>query len=132
MTASTKTYRASTLTDALAQVRAELGHVRRSSDVDGGRLLRLPLGEVDVRPGGGVQNEIGRLELRRRRALDVPVPKSECKGVRKLLRQRAAELPGRAGDQDSLSRSDRIGDVVRQRLRTRGSSHAMPRSVSGE
>ena len=95
------------------------------ADVDGRRFLRMLLGEVDVCPGRSVQDQIGRLELGRRRELDIPVVPSERKRLGELLRERAAELPGCAGDQDSLSRSDRIGDVVLQRSRTRGSSHAM-------
>jgi len=97
-----------------------------AADVDRSRLLRLELGLIDVRPSGGVQDEIGRLEPRRRRELDVPAAAVERDGVRKFLRKRATELTGRTGDQDPLSRSDRIGDVVLQRSRTRGSSHAMP------
>ena len=72
-----------------------------------------------------MQDQIQRLELGRRQR-EVPVAPAERERVRKLLRERAAELPGRAGDQDPLSRSERIGDVVLQRSRTRGSSHAMP------
>lgn len=94
-------------------------------DVDGRRFLWMPFGQVDVRPRGGVQNEVGRLELWGRQ-LDVPLLPPERERLRELLRERAAELPGRAGDQDPLSRSDRIGDVVLQRSRTRGSSHGMP------
>jgi hypothetical protein len=72
-----------------------------------------------------MQDEIRRLELGRRQ-LDVPLLAAECKRLWELLGERAAELAGRAGDQDPLSRSDRIGDEVLQRSRTRGSSHAMP------
>ena len=96
------------------------------ADVDGRCFLWMTLSQVDVRPGGSVEDEIGCLELEGRRELDVPVVAGEGNRSRKFLRKRAAELAGRAGDQDPLSRSDKIGDVVLQRWRTRGSSHAMP------
>jgi hypothetical protein len=84
------------------------------------------LREVDVRPRRSVQDEVGSLETRRRRELDIPVPACKCDRVRKLLGERTAELAARAGDQDPLSRSERIGDVVLQRSRTRGSFQGMP------
>jgi len=73
-----------------------------------------------------VKHQVGRLEARRRRKLDVPVVAAQRTSVRKLLGERPPELTGSTGDQDSLSRSERIGDVVLQRSRTRGSSHGMP------
>jgi len=100
--------------------------VGRAAEVDRRRLLGMLFGPVDVRPGGGVQDEVGMFELRGRRELDVPLVAAEGTRLWKFVRQRAAELPGGAGDQDPLSRSERIGDVVLQRWRTRGSSHAMP------
>ena len=72
----------------------ERSDVRRPADVDGGRRLRLVLGTVDVRPGGGVENDIRQLEPVRRRQLDVPVrPGQPDDGfLAKLLAERAAEL----------------------------------------
>ena len=52
--------------------RAESGDVRRPADVDGGGALRVRLGAVDVRPGSGVKDDVGRLEPGRRRQLHVP------------------------------------------------------------
>jgi hypothetical protein len=100
--------------------------MRRAADVDGRRILRMLFREIDVRPRGSVQDEVGSLETRRRRELDIPV--LACKGdrVRELLGERTTELAARAGDQDPLSRSERIGDGVLQRSRTRGSSQGMP------
>jgi hypothetical protein len=100
--------------------------MRRAADVDGRCILRMLFREIDVRPRGSVQDEVGSLETRRRRELDIPV--LACKGdrVRELLGERTTELAARAGDQDPLSRSERIGDGVLQRSRTRGSSQGMP------
>ena len=96
----------------------------RSPHVDGGRLLRVGLGAVDVGPGGRVQHEPERLSQFRGRKRDVPVRVAQCHSVRKLARERTAELAARARDYDALlSRSDRIGDVVLQRSATRGSFH---------
>jgi hypothetical protein len=74
--------------------------VRRAADVDGGGALRILLGAVDVRPGGGVENDVGRLEPGRRRQLDVPLGARERDHAvhRELLDERPAELPARAGD----------------------------------
>jgi len=47
--------------------------VGRAANVDGRRFLWVVLGEIDVRPRGGVQNEIRRRIERRRRQLDVPI-----------------------------------------------------------
>ena len=48
---------------------AERGDVPRSTDVDRGRALRIVLGAVDVRPGGGVQDDVRGAERGRRRQL---------------------------------------------------------------
>jgi flagellar biosynthesis protein FlhF len=60
MSASTKTFRASTLTDALAQVRAELGPdavvVRRREGLHGGvaGFFQKAVVEIEAQPGGGL------------------------------------------------------------------------------
>ena len=54
---------------------------------------------------------------------DVEVSAGSRVGLRKGLPQRGAELAARAGDQETASRSDRIGDSVLQRCTTRGSFH---------
>ena len=104
---------------------AELGDVLRPADVDRRCRLRVGFGAVDVRVGGGVQDELDRTEAAWRREGHVPVGvrKAACSGER--LEQRRAELPARAG-YDDVSRSERIGDVVLQRWRMRSSSHGMP------
>ena len=53
--------------------RAELGRVPRAADVHRRRALRIGLGAVHVRPGGGVQHEVGPRERRRARQRHVPV-----------------------------------------------------------
>jgi hypothetical protein len=93
--------------------------VLRPADVRRGRLLRIPLGPVDVRPRRGVQDEIGG-EPGRRRQSDVPVCPGQPDRTGKLREQGGAELPARAG-YDDASRAERIGDDVLQRWRTRTS-----------
>lgn len=63
-----------------------------------------------------MEDESG-LEAPRRRLGDVPVATGKRERIGKLLAQRGAELPTRAGYQDAAaaSRSDRIGDCVLQR-----------------
>ena len=100
--------------------------MRRPADVDGGSLLRVLFREIDVGPGGRVQDEVESSEPGRRGELDVPLLARQSERVGKLFAERAAELAGCAGDQDPLSRSERVGDVVLQRSRTRGSSHGIP------
>jgi len=71
-----------------------------------------------------VQHEPEGLSQVRGRKREVPVRVAQRHSVRKLVRERTAELAARARDQDGLlSRSDRIGDVVLQRSATRGSFH---------
>ena len=65
-----------------------------------------------------MENEI-RLDGERRG--DVELLARPCVGVRKGLAQRGAELAACAGDQETASRSERIGDSVLQRCATRGS-----------
>src|SRR5206468_5596742 len=103
--------------------RAERGHVARAGDVDELCSGRVGLRAVDVRPRGSVQDE---LRLGRDRLRDVEL-RARARGcLRKGLLQRDAELPAGAGDQDTLSRSDRIGDLVLQRSTTRGSFQGTP------
>jgi hypothetical protein len=97
----------------------------RAADVGGGGSLRVGLGAVDVRPGGRMEDE-SCLEAggRRERYIPVLVPEREDAVPGERVLKRTAELPARAGDQDSgASSSDRIGDRVLQRSTTRGSSH---------
>jgi hypothetical protein len=104
--------------------RPELRDVPRAADVYRRRPLRVVLRPVHVRPRSCVQDETGRVE-RWRRKRNVPVGVRQADGVRKLRRERAAQLAAGAGDQDPpASRSDRIGDLVLQRSTTRGSFHA--------
>jgi hypothetical protein len=51
--------------------------VLRSADIDRGRALWIVLGAVDVGPGSGVQNEVGRCKVGGRRRTDVPVAERE-------------------------------------------------------
>ena len=106
---------------------AELGRVLHPADVDRSRLLRLVLRAVDVRPGGGVQDEIG-VQPGRRRQGHVPVRARQRPRLGKRFGEGVAELAARARDQDAArwSRSDRIGDRVLHRWATRGSFHATP------
>ena len=80
--------------------RAEGGDVRRPAHVDGGGGLRIGLGAVDVRPRGGVEGDVGRLEPGRGRQLHVPLgARQRCDAVRReLLGERPAELPAGARD----------------------------------
>ena len=103
--------------------RAERRRIRGAGDVDGGCALRVLLGPVDVRPGGGMQDQVGR-RARRRREGDVPVgvPERDQLVVRERLLERAAELTARAGDDyAAASRAERIGSSVLHRCLTRGS-----------
>ena len=101
----------------------------RPADVHRGRALRVGLGAVHVRPRGGVQHELRRRLDRRRRQGHVPVVPRERRQLvaRERLPERAAELAAGPGQEDaSRSRSERIGDAVLQRWRTRSSSHGIP------
>jgi hypothetical protein len=49
----------------------------RSTHIDRGCALWIVLGTVDVGPGSGVQNEVGRGKIGRRRRTDVPVAERE-------------------------------------------------------
>ena len=100
-----------------------------AADVDGGRALRIGLGAVHVRPGGGVQHEVGRERERRRGKGDVPVGMAQGEHLLACERflERVAELAARARDQDAaaVSRGERIGDRWLHRSTTRGSSQAI-------
>jgi hypothetical protein len=97
-----------------------------TADVDCRCALRVVFCRVDVRPGGGVQDEVG-LETRRRRQRDVPIGACQPTCAGKRLEQRVPELPARARDYDAVwSRCERIGDRVLQRSTTRGSFQGTP------
>ncbi len=86
----------------------------RPADVHRGRALRVGLGAVHVRPGGGVQHELRRRLDRRRRQGHVPVVPRERRQLvaRERLPERAAELAAGPRQEDaSRSRSERIGDA---------------------
>ncbi len=91
--------------------------------------MGVVLGAVDVGPRRRVQHEArGGIQWGRGER-DVPVLVRQGDEVfgREFLLQRAAELPAGASYEDGgVSRSDRIGDFVLQRSRTRGSSHGRP------
>ena len=103
---------------------AELRDVARAADVDGGRLLRVVLCAVDIRPGGCVENELRSGELGRRKR-HVPLGTGQCHRGRETPRASAwPSWPPAPVIRIALwSRSDRIGDVVLQRSATRGSFH---------
>ena len=109
---------------------AELRGMRGAADVHLCRALGIVLRAVDVRPGRGMQDEIGSCERRGRREPDVPVVTRERLHVvrRERLRERDAELAARAGDQDATawSRAESVGICVLHRCLTRGSSQAIP------
>ena len=76
-----------------------------------------------------MQNEVARLELRRRRQRHVPerAGHGDDAVVRELLGQRTTELPTRSGyEHASTSRGERIGESVLQRCLTRGSAQQSP------
>ena len=102
----------------------------RAADVDRGGALRVVLGAVHVRPGRGVQHELGHEREGRRRKGHVPagVVQGEHVLARERLLERVAELAARAGDQDAaaVSRGERIGDRWLHRSTTRGSSQEIP------
>ena len=98
--------------------RAERGDVSRPLHVDAPRLVGMRLGPVDVGPGSRVEDDLG-IDGERRR--DVELLARARVGVRKRLAQRGAELAARAGDQETASRSERMGDSVLQRCATRES-----------
>src|SRR6185295_4565023 len=99
---------------------AERDDVARALDVHPARAVRIRLGAVDIGPGRGVEHE---LRLARDGLGDV-----EPGGVRvwQDLAKRRTELPARPCYEDVLSRSERIGDWVLQRSRTRSSSQGIP------
>ncbi len=104
---------------------AELRGMGRPADVDGRCVLRMRLCSIDIGPRGRMQDEPDLDRVGRQ--LDVPVLAGPRKRAGKLILQRTTELAAGARDQDGLrSRSDRIGDFVLQRPRTRGSSHGTP------
>jgi hypothetical protein len=71
-----------------------------------------------------VQHEVVPL---RQLARDVELVPTERVCVRENLRESGAQLAAGARDQDAaVSLSDRIGDCVLQRCRTRGSSQEIP------
>ena len=78
----------------------------------------IRLGSIHVRPGGRVEDEVG---THRQRLGDVELRARARIGLGEDLAQRGAELAARAGDQETASRSERIGDSVLQRCATRGS-----------
>ena len=118
--------------DVVARVvdewRSELGGVADAADVDRRRALRVVLGAVDVRPGGGVQHELEALERHREREAHVPELARHRHRLGERLGERGPQLAARAGDQSAaaLSRSERSGDRVLQSSTTRGSSHGIP------
>ena len=95
-----------------------------------GGALRVVLGAVDVRPGRGVEDEVGRACGRGGGEADVPVlPRERAHVVRREGGgERDAELAARARDQDAaaLSRAERIGVPMLHRSLTRGSSQGIP------
>jgi hypothetical protein len=84
----------------------------RAADVHGSRALRIRFGPVDVRPRGGVQDEIDLAEHGRRHR-HVPVGVRQPARAGERLEQRCAELAAGAG-YDDASRAERIGDDVLQ------------------
>src|SRR5205823_343278 len=88
-------------------------YVHRLSDVG------PTLSPVYVRPSGSVEYEFRRVVERRR--CNVEELPNACISLGKLLTQRLAELAAGARDQETASRSERIGDSVLQRCATRGS-----------
>src|SRR4029450_4507768 len=100
--------------------RARADDVPRAEHVDALERFALGLRPVDVRPCGGVENEIGSYGEWPRDVVPRPI------GRRKHLGQRGAELAARAGDQEAASRSERSGERVAHRCLTRSSSHGMP------
>ena len=103
---------------------AERGRVLGAADVDGGSLLRVVLGAVDVGPGRRVQHEFG-CKAGRSGMRHVPVGAGEPARIRERLEQRVPELPAGAGYEDATaSRDDRIGVCVLHSSLTRGSSQA--------
>ena len=85
----------------------------RATDIDRSRSLRIRLSAVDVGPRGRMQDEVDRLE-RRRRERDVPLLTGQAKRLGKRLEQGRPELPAGPGYEDA-SRAERIGDDVLQR-----------------
>ncbi len=76
-----------------------------------------------------MENEVGALEGAGSRMAHVPLGPAQGEDVviREDFTQRGAELAARAGYEDAAaSRSERIGDRVLQRPRTRSSSQRMP------
>ena len=107
----------------------ELRSVLDTADVHGSRALRVILGAVDVRPRSRVEDKVG-LRDPPERDESRPTPHASGHAPGELVEQRVPELAACARDDDAavLSRSERIGDCVLQRCRTRESSHGTPRS----
>ena len=105
---------------------AERDDVPRSLDVHASRFLGVAFRPVDVGPGRSVQNE-PRLIVEREPS-DVELFARARVSLRKDLGEGSPELPAGAGDQETLSRSDKIGDLVLQSSTTRGSSQGIPYS----
>ena len=78
--------------------RTECDHVPRPIDVHPPSALRVGLGVVHLRPGGGVEHELRPL-LQRVRLGHVPLRTSHGPRIGEGLRQRRAELAAGAGDQ---------------------------------
>ena len=70
--------------------------------------------------------EVTRRKVERGGVRNVPVCAGDDVRGRKLLGERGRELAAAAGDQDVLSRAERIGDDVLQRCFTRGSFNGTP------
>ena len=111
---------------------ADRCHVLRAADVRDRGALRVVLGAVDVRPGGGVQHDVHLGQPDRRRQRHVPGvevnPGDLVAGER--LGERGAELAVRSGDQEAADRSLSlsVGSLVLHRSTTRGSFHGTPSS----
>ena len=105
---------------------AELGRVLRAADVHGrGR----PAGRPPRRRRPSTPRRAARGRPRRERPAagtsTSQLGARQAARAGERLEERRAELAARAGYED-VSRSERIGDVVLHRWRTRASSHGMP------
>ena len=98
----------------------------RAADVHCGCALRIGFSAVYIRPRSSVEHELDLAEIGRRQR-DVPLCTSQAARTGKRLEQRRAELAAGAGYED-VSRSERIGDFVLHKWRTRSSSHGTPPS----
>ena len=97
--------------------RAELGHMLRPADVHRGGLLRIVLGRVDIRPGGGMQDERRASPEPRRRQRHVPVGARQPARLGKRLEQRVPELAGRACDEGAVRGTRHVAWREDRRLR---------------